>query len=141
MQTDDIAGTIGERIAALQSHYYGQAPARYKAYVLDGLVAVVLEETFTPAEQALIQRGESEGIQDIRRRFQRTMADQFKEIVEQATGQTVRAFMSDTDLEARVSVEMFLLAGDREDMTAFETEIDRPESKQHRDERKGREDD
>ena len=139
MPREDIAEPIGERIAQLQSHYYGQAPARYRAYVLDGIVAVVLEETFTPAEQALIERGESEGIQDIRRRFQRTMADQFTEIVEQATGHRVRAFMSDTDLDARVSVEIFLLAGDREDMTAFEQEIERPESTKHRAERKNRE--
>jgi uncharacterized protein YbcI len=82
---------------------------------------VGLEETFTPAEKTLIGRGEAEGIQDIRRRFQRVMADQFKAVVEQATGRRVRAFLSETDLDNDVSVEVFLLAEDRTDMSSFET--------------------
>ena len=139
MPRNDIEQPIGERMAALHSHYYGQAPASYTVYALDEIVAVVFEETFTPAEQVLIERGEEEGIQEIRRRFQRTMSDQFTEIVEQATGQRVRAFMSDTDLDARVSIEIFLLGEKREDMSAFEQEIARPESKQRRAERKDRE--
>jgi uncharacterized protein YbcI len=51
-----------------------------------------LEETLTPAEKTAIARGESEGIQDIRRHFQRATADQFRSIVEQATGREVRSF-------------------------------------------------
>ena len=38
------------------------------------------------------------------------MADQFKAVVEQATGRQVRSFFSDTDLEQDVSVEVFILA-------------------------------
>ena len=57
---------------------------------------MVLEETFTPAEKTLIDRGEADGIQDIRRRFQRVMEEQFVAIVEQATGRRVRAFLSET---------------------------------------------
>ena len=84
------------------------------------VVVVVLEETFTPAEKTLIARGESEGIQDIRRRFQRAMAEQFKAIIEQSTGRRVRSFLSETDLEEDLSVELFILADDRTDMTAYE---------------------
>jgi uncharacterized protein YbcI len=84
------------------------------------VIVVVLEETFTPAERTLIERGEAEGIQDIRRRFQRAMAEQFVAIVEQATGRTVRSFFSDTDLKHDISVEVFVLADERTDMAAFE---------------------
>jgi uncharacterized protein YbcI len=48
------------------------------------------------------------------------MADEFKAIVEQATGRTVRAFLSETNLEADVSVEIFLLGEARTDMGGFE---------------------
>ena len=48
------------------------------------------------------------------------MADSFISIVEQATGRRVRAFLSETDVDQDVSVETFLLADDRTDMTAFE---------------------
>jgi uncharacterized protein YbcI len=69
----------------------------------------VLEETFTPAERTLIERGEGDSIHDIRRRFQRVMANQFTAIVEEATGRPVRAFMSETSLDQDVAIEVFLL--------------------------------
>ena len=113
--------TVASEFVRLHREYYGHGPTKAKVYVDQDLMAVVLEETFTPAEKTLIGRGEADGIQDIRRRFQRVMADQFKSVVEQATGRRVRSFMSETDLENDVSVEIFLLANDRTDMSSFET--------------------
>jgi uncharacterized protein YbcI len=49
------------------------------------------------------------------------MADQFKALVEQATGREVGSFMlSETDIENDIAVEVFLLAGERTDMASFE---------------------
>ncbi len=48
------------------------------------------------------------------------MADEFKTIVERATGRAVRTFLSETNVEDDVSVEMFLLGEGRTDMTGFE---------------------
>jgi uncharacterized protein YbcI len=81
---------------------------------------VVLEESFTRAERTLVERGEREAIQHIRRRFQQAMADGFTSVVEQATGRKVRVFLSETDVEHDVSVETFLLADERTDMRGFE---------------------
>jgi uncharacterized protein YbcI len=89
---------------------------------------VVLEETFTPAEKTLIARGESDGIQDIRRRFQRAMAEQFRSIVEQTTGREVRSFMSETDLVNDIAIEVFRLGGARTDMTGFEEAGENPQA-------------
>ena len=113
---------IANEIVRLQSEYYGKGPTKARVRVDADVIVVVLEETFTPAERTLIERGEAEGIQDIRRRFQRAMAEQFVAIVEQATGRAVRSFFSDTDLEQDISVEVFILAGDRTSMTEFEPE-------------------
>ena len=112
--------TIANEFVQLHSEYYGRGPTKAKVYTDGDLIAVVLEETFTPAEKTLISRNEAEGVQDIRRRFQRAMAEQFSAIVEQATGRKVRAFLSETNLEADVAVEIFLLADERTDMTGFE---------------------
>lgn len=49
------------------------------------------------------------------------MAKDFVSIVEQATGRRVRAFLSDTDTTEDVSVETFLLAAERTDMSGFES--------------------
>jgi uncharacterized protein YbcI len=115
-----MRGRIANEMVRLHSDYYGRGPTKAKVYADGELVAVVLEETFTPAEKTLIARGESEGIQDIRRRFQRAMAEQFTSLVEQVTGREVRSFMSETDLENDIAVEIFLLGPPRTDMTGFE---------------------
>ena len=111
---------ISKEIVRLQSEYYGKGPTRAKTYIVDDLVVVVLEESFTRAEKTLVERGEREAIQHIRRRFQQQMAESFISIVEQATGRRVRVFLSETDVDQDVSVETFLLADERTDMTEFE---------------------
>jgi uncharacterized protein YbcI len=117
----EIRATISREIVRLQAEYYGKGPTKSRTYIFDDLVVVVLEETFTRAEKTLAQRGEGEAIQHIRRRFQQQMAADFVGVVEQATGRRVRAFLSDTDIAEDVSVETFLLADDRTDMSGFES--------------------
>src|SRR5215218_3508779 len=116
----EMRATISKEILRLQAEYYGKGPTRAKTYIVEDLVVVVLEESFTRAEKTLVERGERDAIQHIRRRFQQQMADSFTSIVEQATGRKVRAFLSETNIEQDVSVETFLLADERTDMTGFE---------------------
>ena len=84
-----------------------------------------MEETFTRAEKTLIDRGERESIQRIRRQFQEAVRDEFVGVVEQVTGRKVRAFMSDTDVENDISVETFLLAEERTSMESFEKDAEK----------------
>jgi|SRR3954462_4363415 uncharacterized protein YbcI len=114
---------ISKGLVKLHAEYYGRGPTKAKTYIVDDLVAVVLEETFTRAERTLIERGEIESIQNIRRRFQQQMAAEFTALVEQATGRKVRTFLSETNLESDMSVEIFLLGGDRTDMESFEDDV------------------
>jgi uncharacterized protein YbcI len=116
----EMRAEISKEIVRLQAEYYGKGPTKAKTYIVDDLVVVVLEESFTRAEKTLAERGEREAIQHIRRRFQQAMADSFTSVVEQATGRRVRAFLSETDIEQDVSVETFLLADERTDMAGFE---------------------
>jgi uncharacterized protein YbcI len=116
----EMRATISKEIVRLQAEYYGKGPTRAKTYILEDLVVVVLEEAFTRAEKTLAERGEREAIEHIRRRFQQQMADDFTSVVEQATGRKVRVFLSETNIDHDVSVETFLLAEERTDMTGFE---------------------
>jgi uncharacterized protein YbcI len=116
----EIRAMISREIVRLQAEYYGKGPTKAKTYILEDVVVVVLEESFTRAEKTLAERGEREAIQQIRRRFQQQMAESFTSIVEQATGRKVRAFLSDTDVDQDVAVETFLLADERTDMARFE---------------------
>jgi uncharacterized protein YbcI len=103
---------ISREIVRLHAQYYGRGPTRARTYLVDDLVVCVLEETFTAVERTLIDHGDRDAIQEIRRRFQQRMADDFTSIVQRATGRSVRSFMSETDVDNDVSVETFLL-GDR----------------------------
>src|SRR5918993_1639541 len=116
----EVRAAISKEIVRLQAEYYGKGPTRAKTYIVEDLVVVVLEESFTRAEKTLAERGEREAIQNIRRRFQQHMAESFTNVVEQATGRKVRVFLSETDIVQDVSVETFLLAEERTDMTGFE---------------------
>jgi uncharacterized protein YbcI len=115
-----MRAAIANGIVRLQAEYYGRGPTRSKAYITEDLVVVVLEESFTQAERTLVERGEKDAIQQIRRRFQQQMRDEFSSVVEQVTGRRVRTFLSETNLEDDVSVEIFLLGGSRTDMSDFE---------------------
>ena len=111
MMDPNVQSRITERLSALHAHLHGKGPSAARTYVAgDDVVVVVLEETFTPAEQTLVDRGEAEGMQELRRRLRRVMADDFGAIVEQATGRRVRSYISDTDLAERVSIECSCLA-------------------------------
>jgi uncharacterized protein YbcI len=116
----EMRAMISTEIVRLQAEYYGKGPTRAKTYIIEDLVVVVLEESFTRAEKTLVERGEREAIQHIRRRFQQQMEETFTSVVEQATGRKVRTFLSETNVDDDVSVETFLLADDRTDMTGFE---------------------
>ena len=116
----EMRATISNEIVRLQAEYYGKGPTRAKTYIVEDLVVVVLEESFTRAEKTLAERGERDAIEHIRRRFQQQMAEDFTSVVEQATGRKVRVFLSETNIDHDVSVETFLLADERTDMTGFE---------------------
>jgi uncharacterized protein YbcI len=122
LEASELETRIADQIALLQADYYGVAPKHARAYVIPGeLVVVVLRETFTPAEKVLISHGDAEAIQHSRRRFQQLSRDDFIAVVEQATGEQVETFLSETSLETEVAVETFLLAGeDRTQMEGFE---------------------
>jgi hypothetical protein len=49
---------ISKEIVRLHSEYYGKGPTKAKTYIVDDLVVVVLEESFTRPEKTLAERGE-----------------------------------------------------------------------------------
>jgi uncharacterized protein YbcI len=116
----EMRAKITREIVQLQSEYYGQGPTRARTYIDEDLVVVVLEETFTRAEKTLVEHGDQEPVRQIRRSFQQRMAEGFTSVVEQATGRKVRTFLSESNVEDDVSVEIFLLSGPRTDMGRFE---------------------
>ena len=119
---ETIEARIANEMCEIQAEYYGIAPRKAEAHYLPGkLVTVVLRETFTKAEQRLIEYGSGEPLREGRERFQRLSEEQFVSVIEQETGEQVATFVSTTHLDDAVAIEVFLLGeGERTDMAAFE---------------------
>src|SRR5215216_5985376 len=54
----EMRATISKEIVRLQAEYYGKGPTRAKTYIVEDLVVVVLEESFTRAEKTRRARRE-----------------------------------------------------------------------------------
>ena len=60
-------------------------------------------------EETLIREGNPEPVYQMRRSFQAAMEDEFRSVVEQATGRRVIAYMSQIHEDPDMAVEIFVL--------------------------------
>jgi uncharacterized protein YbcI len=100
---------ISNGLAHLHMRFYGRGPAQVKTHAVEDMVVCVLWNGFTTVERTLLSRGETSAVEAFRRTFQETMEAQFTEVVEEATGRRVSAYMSQVHVEPDVAVEMFML--------------------------------
>ena len=69
----------------------------------------VLRGGFTTVERTLLDTGQVESVYQMRRSFQRVTEDDFRRVVEEATGRTVVAYMSSIHVDPDMAVELFVL--------------------------------
>ena len=100
---------IGRGLAGLHTEYYGKGPARARTYMLNDTVICLLEEGFTTVERTLIADGNSDAVHNIRRSFQATMEQPFRDVVQGATHRRVLAYMSQIHTSPDLAVELFVL--------------------------------
>jgi uncharacterized protein YbcI len=122
-QPGDPAGSllmeISNEMVRLYKQQFGRGPTAVRtAWAGPDVLAVVLENTLTPAERNLVRLGEHERLRESRMFFQYASIAEFCEPVERLTGRKVRAFVSGIDTAVDgLSVETFVLwpsgAGDR----------------------------
>jgi uncharacterized protein YbcI len=100
---------ISTRLVQLHSRYYGKGPTRAKTHFVDGTVVTLLRGGFTTVERTLLDTGQGESVYQMRRSFQQAMEDEFRRVVEEATGRTVVAYMSSINADPDLAVEIFVL--------------------------------
>lgn len=105
----EALAAISNGLAQLHTRFYGRGPAKVKAHAIEDLVVCVLWNGFTTVERTLLSRGETEAVEAFRRTFQTTMEEHFTEVVEEATGRRVCAYMSQVHVDPDVAIEMFML--------------------------------
>lgn len=100
---------ISTELVQLHSRYYGKGPTKAKTQMVDDAVVCVLRGGFTTVERTLLDTGEVESVYQMRRSFQQAMEENFRLIVEQATGRNVIAYMSSIHVDPDLAVELFVL--------------------------------
>src|SRR5215210_8861259 len=90
---------------------FGRGPTKVRTeWAGRDVVVVLLEDTLTPAERALVEMGEHERLRETRMFFQYASVREMCEPIERLTGRKVRAFISGLDTEANgLATETFVL--------------------------------
>lgn len=103
------ASAISELLVRTVREYTGRGPTIVRTVINESLITVVLEDTLTSGERSLVRDGHGDLVIEMRRTFQRTMSATLIDGIEQITGRTIRAFLSDNHIDPDVAVETFLL--------------------------------
>jgi uncharacterized protein YbcI len=104
-----LLAQISTGLVQLHSRYYGKGPTKAKTHMVDDTVVCILRGGFTTVERTLVDTGEVESVYQMRRSFQQAMENEFRRIIEGATGRKVIAYMSSINVEPELAVEIFVL--------------------------------
>jgi uncharacterized protein YbcI len=104
-----LAAAISNAIVGLLRDYTGRGPTHARTTIGPDTIVVTLRDSLTKAERTLAQRGQELQVLAMRRAFQNTMRDDMIAAVEQLTGRSVEAFLSDNLHQPDVAVEIFLM--------------------------------
>ena len=101
---------ISRAMARLQRDHYGRESTKVNAYAIKDMIVVVVRlKHLTPFEKSMVDGGEPERVLALRAEFARVMAGRYKQTVEQVTGRTVVALLSQAHVDPDIMVEAFFL--------------------------------
>jgi uncharacterized protein YbcI len=103
------AARISNRVVQLLNGYTGRGPTKAWTSMDQDLVSVVLRDTLTRGERSLVNNDRRDLVMSTRKAYQETMRDDLVAAVEEVTGRTVIAFLSDNHIDPDVAVESFVL--------------------------------
>src|SRR5579863_10026780 len=109
------AQAVSNAMTKMHRESYGRGPNSVRTVVGHDHVICFLEDLYTPVERTLLDGGEMEAVRETRLAFQRVMKKPFVAAIEEITGRTVRAFLSQVTFDPDISVEMFVLEPDHGD--------------------------
>ena len=101
---------ISRSMAGLQREHYGRESTKVSAYAIKDMIVVVVRLKHpTPLEKLMVEGGEPERVLALRAAFDRVMAERYTQTVEQVTGATVVALLSQAHVDPDIMVEAFFL--------------------------------
>jgi len=106
---------ITRGMVGLYKEFIGRGPTDARTYIDGNFVATVLGDTLTKAERTLADDERPKSVREIRRQFQGALKKRACEIVTEATGREIDAFLSDHSIDPDYAIEIFVLADAGED--------------------------
>jgi uncharacterized protein YbcI len=116
------AGEISRRSVQLLRQYTGRGPTKARTVINHDSVMILLGDTLTTGERSLAEHGKADYVVDTRHQFQHIMRDDLVQVVEEAMGRKVIAFMSDNHIDPDYAAEVFVLdpGGDADPRDGYE---------------------
>lgn len=91
--------TLSQRLQALYREQLGHQPGKVTCQLFDEKVALILEDSITPPEQVLADRGQAELAEQVRSELDEAIKPQLKTLLEDVLGVAVLDLLSDATLE------------------------------------------
>jgi uncharacterized protein YbcI len=108
----ELAAAISTAVVHVFSEHTGRGPTRARTTLDAEMVVVLLQDSLTKAERALVRVGKDAEVLHLRRTFQETMRVDLVGVVERLTAGHVRAFMSANHIAPDTAAEIFLMDRD-----------------------------
>src|ERR1700733_1245820 len=101
---------ISRVMAGLQREHYGRESTKVNAHAIKDMIVVVMRlKHLTSFERSMVDGGEPERVLALRAEFARVMAGRYTHMVEQVTGRTVIALLSQAHVDPDIILEAFFL--------------------------------
>jgi len=107
----ELNAAISNAVVALLSEYTGRGPTKAQTTIRNNVVVVLMHDTLTKGERALVSRGRGAKVLDLRHEFQTAMQEDAIDVIARLTGRKVLAFMSANHIDPDLAAEMFVLDG------------------------------
>jgi uncharacterized protein YbcI len=107
-----LAAAISTAVVHVMSEHTGRGPTKARTTIDGELVVVILRETMTKGERALVMGGKDAQVLQLRGAFQDNMRHDLVAVIERLTERHVEAFMSANHTKPDAGAEIFLLDGD-----------------------------
>jgi uncharacterized protein YbcI len=109
MAPGELNAAISNVMVSLMSEYTGRGPTKAHTTIRDNVVVVLLQDTLTAGERALVGRGRAEKVLDLRSEYQAAMRDDATAAIARLTRRSVTAFMSTNHIDPDLATEIFVL--------------------------------
>lgn len=110
---EPLLTAVTAAMVTFHERYHHRKPVTAKSLMLgDDLLACVLGGVYTDVEKTMIEIQRKTIVQETRNAFQNAMQDKFINTVQDLTGRSVLAFISNHHVGPDIEIELFLLSPD-----------------------------